>query len=135
MSIQRTGFPLVLDPNDFKRTDRGMTWGIKLHEIASFGQMVYLVTTGLDGGQHVEPLDDQFDIRVTRDYGGDVRRWLTEFLLPKLNAWLGKTFPPQATDEFVPPAIDATKFQQAHQLIGSILITVAPDGTLKATAP
>jgi hypothetical protein len=136
MSIQRTGFPLILDANDFQRVDRGMRWGIKCHEIPAFGQAVYLVYQGTDGSQKQEALDDAFDIHVFNDHGGDVLRWLKERLIPRLNAWLAKVFPPKAAgdDSFV-PVIDAGPLEQAHALIGKIVITQAADGTLKASAP
>jgi hypothetical protein len=136
MSIQRTAFPLILDANDFQRIDRGMKWGIKCHEIPAFGQAVYVVYTGIDGSQKQEALDDAFDIHVFSDHGGDVRRWLKERLIPKLNAWLAKVFPPKAADDDgFTPVIGAGPLEEAHALIGKIVITVASDGTLKASAP
>lgn len=135
MSIQRTSFPLILDANDFQRTDRGIKWGIKCHEIPAFGQAVYVVFPGADGSTRQEPLDDAFDIHVFNDHGGDVRRWFKERLIPKLNAWLAKTFPAIATDTDWQPVIVPGPLEQAHALIGQLVITQAADGTLKASAP
>lgn len=132
MSIQKTPFPLVLDANDFQRTDRGVKWGIKFHEVVGMGaQAVHVVWSTAGGPQSVSTLDDSFDLRILRDYGGNVNRWLTEYLLPKLNAWLAKTFPPVAVD-FV-PVFDGSDFEKAFAAIGQIKITQAADGTLKAT--
>lgn len=136
MSIQRTAFPLVLDANDFQRVDRGMRWGIKLHEVTGMGaQTVHLVYTPIGGSQKVEELDGKFDLRIQQDFGGDVRRWLKEFVLPKLNAWLTKTFPPIAAGGDFIPVTPTDKLDEAHALIGQLVITVAADGTLKASAP
>ncbi len=132
MSIQKTGFPLVLDANDFQRIDRGVLWGIKCHEVVGMGaQTVHLVYTPQGGSQKVETLDDSFDLRINRDYGGDVVRWLTEYILPKLNAWLVKTFPP--VDDSWTPVIDSSDFEAAFAAIGRLKVTKAADGTLKAS--
>jgi hypothetical protein len=132
MSIQKSAFPLVLDANDFQRTDRGVKWGIKCHEVVGMGaQAVHLVWVPVGGSQTVETLDDSFDLRILRDYGGNVTRWLTEYLLPKLNAWLAKTFPPVA-DGFV-PVFDGSDFEKAFTAIGQIKVIQAADGTLKAS--
>jgi hypothetical protein len=134
MSIQRTAFPLVLDANDFQRIDRGMKWGIKLHETISMGvQSVHLVYVGVDGSQKVETLEDAFDLRINREFGGDVLKWLRDKILPKLNDWLTKTFPPTAIDDGFTPVIDATDFEAAFAAISKIKITVNADGTLKAS--
>ncbi|MFN7883720.1 MAG: hypothetical protein ACK5PF_12005, partial [bacterium] len=59
-----------------------------------------------------------------------------ERLIPKLNAWLAKVFPPKAADDDgFTPVIGAGPLEEAHALIGKIVITVASDGTLKASAP
>lgn len=133
MSIQKSAWPLVLEANDFQRIDRGIKWGIKFHEIVGFGQSVHLVYDNpIDGTQKVETLDDAFDIHVLQDHGGDVLRWLKERVLPKLNAWLAKMFPPKAADEPWVPTVDATKFEEAWLAVGKLKITQAADGTLKA---
>ena len=132
MSIQKTAFPLVLDSNDFQRLDRGVLWGIKLHEVTGMGaQTVHLVYTPPGQSQKVETLDDSFDLRINRDFGGDVTRWLSDYILPKLNEWLAKTFPP-VDDGFV-PVFDSTDFEAAFAAIGRLKVTKAADGTLKAS--
>lgn len=134
MSIQRTAWPLVLDANDFQRTDRGVKWGIKFHEVTGMGaQTVHLVYTPAGGSQVVETLDDSFDLRINRDFGGNVIRWLTEYILPKLNAWLAKTFPPKAAGDDWTPVIDSSKLDEAFAAVGRIKITQAADGTLSAS--
>jgi hypothetical protein len=135
MSIQRSPFPLVLDANDFQRTDRGVKWGIKFHEIIGFGQAVYLVyPSSVDGTQKVETLDDAFDIHILQDHGGDVLNWIKNRIIPKLNAWLAKMFPPISSDgEWTPAPPDATKFEEAWLAVAKIKFTTAADGTIKAS--
>jgi hypothetical protein len=129
MSIQTAGFPLVLQADDFQRTDFGIKWGIKLQRIAGFGDIVYVTWFDRDGKQNVEALDDGFDVHIL-NYGNDVTRWLKEYLIPKMNLWLSRMF--KAGDNTVPTAPDL--FQQAHTAVGKIVITVNTDGTLKASA-
>lgn len=132
MGIQYKAFPLVMDADDFQRTDRQIKWGIKFHEVSGMGaQTVHLVYTPVGGPQKNEVLDDQFDLRIHRDYGGDVTRWLKEFILPKINAWLAKTFP--ALDTGFVPDIPESKIEEAFALVKLLKITVAADGTLKAS--
>lgn len=126
MSIQSTGFPLVLQPNDFQRIDFGVKWGIKCQRIAGFGEIVYVTWFDKYGTQFQETLDDAFDIHVL-EYEGDVIDWLKKYLLPRLNAWLAKTFKAGAVVE--PDGL----FEQAHNAINSIKITVNADGTLTAS--
>lgn len=136
MSIQRTGWPLVLDADDFQRIDRGVKWGIKFHHAAgSDMQSVHIVWTIPGSAAKVETIDDGFDIHVFNDHGGDVIRWIKERLLPRLNAWLAKTFPANATNTPAPPPVDdgADKFSAAWVAVGRLQITQAPDGTLKAS--
>lgn len=130
MSIQSTGFPLVLDANDFQRTDRGVKWGIKFHEIPQFGQFIYVVYTTPEGIQKQESLEDSFDIVIETTYGGDVVRWLKERLIPRINTWLAKMFP--KTGGVAAPTL--TKFEQAFVETNRLLkITVNADGTIVAS--
>lgn len=131
MSIQTTGFPLVLDADDFQRTDWGIRWGIKCHRINGFGDAVYVTWWDKAGKQYQETLDDGFDIHVY-NYGGDVTKWLKEYLLPRLNSWLAKTFTKTTTAPAPAPA-PTDPLEAARVAIGSIVITVNADGTLKAS--
>jgi hypothetical protein len=130
MSIQKTSFPLLFDPDDLQHTHRGVTWGIKCWQpdFAGGSQVVYACVKKPGGWDSVETLDDGFDIHLNRDHGGDAMRWLTERLLPKLNAWLAVTFPAGAGE----PAPDLKPFEMAHKMIGGLRIRPGTDGTLKA---
>ena len=133
MSIQTGSFPLVLDANDFQRTDGAIRWGIKCYRINSFGDAVYVTWWDSAGKQQQEALDDAFDIHVYQ-YGGDVTKWLKEYLLPRLNAWLTKTFKAGAAPAPAPtPAPSDDLFENARVALGTIKITVNADGTLKAS--
>ena len=130
MSIQTTGFPLVLDADDFQRVDNYIRWGIKCHRINGFGDAVYVTWWDKAGKQYQETLDDAFDIHVY-EYGADVNKWLKEYLLPRLNAWLAKTFKASSAPAPAPAPVDP--LAEAIVAINKIKIVVNADGTLKAT--
>ena len=130
MSIQTTGFPLVLDADDFQRVDNYIRWGIKCHRINGFGDAVYVTWWDKAGKQYQETLDDAFDIHVY-EYGADVNKWLKEYLLPRLNAWLAKTF--KAGSAPAPAPAPTDPLAAALVAINTIKIVVNADGTLKAT--
>ena len=130
MSVQYTPGPIVINSSDFQRIDRGIHWAIKCREISNFGQAVYACVKSDSGWNIVETLDGGFDIRIESDFGGDVQKWLREYLLPALNRWLAAYFPAGAT----PPAPGpATAIERADAAIKGITIMVMPDGTLAAT--
>lgn len=138
MSIQTTAWPLVLEANDFQRIDRGIKWGIKFHEAVGAGiQSVHIVWTLPGSPAKVETIDDGFDIHILQDHGGDVLDWIRKRLLPRLNAWLAKVFPANATNTPAPPPVDegADKFTAAWAAVGRLQINQAPDGTLTASLP
>lgn len=124
----RTSAPIVFDPSaDFIRTDRGVTWGIKVTNTGDL-KMVHVFEKAGESwviGAQLAGLDwpDQLP-----QYGGNVREWFIAKVLPLLNAWLASRFPAlDAPQESDPSAeLDAL-------IVGLLKITKAADGTLKAS--
>lgn len=136
MTVQNTMGPIIMGPNDFSRVDRGITWGIKCRDIGGT-QVVIVVAKQSDGSWVLDPtmeshLDDSFDLRSSAP-GFNINNWLTEVLIPKLNAWLAKKFAPYTGGE-VPPPQAASLFEEADLAINQLLrITVQPDNTIVAS--
>lgn len=128
----RTSPPITFGPHDFQRTDRGITWGIKV-TATSDASFVMVFVKSADGewqpdrSLQAAMLDGAFENAIQR--GGPVVDWFRGTLIPKLNIWLGLKFPPLG--DAVPPT--ASYAEQADALIQGIRITVRPDGTLLAT--
>lgn len=122
MTIQADGKDVVVLSTDFQRTDGGKTWAIKCVEIPGFGQAVYAMEKTATSWKIVNTLDDSFDMRIFRDYNGDVVRWFKEYFIPKLNAWLATYI-----------TSGPTEFEQADILINSHLQFNYVDGLLVAS--
>ena len=124
----RTSAPIVFEPSkDFLRTDRGITWGIKVTNTGDL-KMVHVFEKSGDTwtvGAQLAGLD--WPDQLTQ-YGGDVREWFIAKVLPLINAWLASRFP--ALD--AAPSDDPSA-QLDRLIVGSLKITVGPDGTLKAS--
>ena len=128
----RTSAPITFGPHDFQRTDRGITWGIKVTS-TSDASFVMVFVQGADGKwlpdqTQAAQLDAAFETAISR--GGPVINWFRDVLLPKLNAWLREKFPP--LDATAPPPAPTTFPEQADALIQGLRITVHADGTLTA---
>lgn len=124
----RTSAPITFTPgSDFFRTDRGITWGIKVTVTAAVAFATVFVR-GADGTWSAEAnLDEMLDTR-----SGPVGDWMRDVLLPKLNAWLRLKFPPLGPD--APPPSPATFYEQADAAIQGLRIIAHADGTLTAEA-
>jgi hypothetical protein len=92
---------------DFVRTDRGITWGIK---VTDFGDILKVVSVCVrePGGTWtltgryapgLMMLDDGFDMHIPQHES--VIHWVRERIVPRLNLWLAAVFPP--TDGHAPP--------------------------------
>lgn len=124
----------VFGPADFQRTDRGITWGIKVTDLPGLTNVgVFLLKNGVwvFGGTVEAHLDDDLPSSVA-GVGGSMTRWFNEILLPALNKWLKVTFPAIAGG-VKPPVL--TPAEQADKLIGALQIVTNADGTLTAVAP
>lgn len=123
----RTTPEITFGPNDFKRTDRGVTWGIKVTEIAEATFVAVFVLEG-DRWTVGAMLDDGLDMNQS-EYP-DMRDWLRLKCVPNLNAWLAFKFPALGA----PPSM--SRAAQADALIQGLRITMNPaDGTLTASVP
>ena len=137
MTVQRIGGQFFIGPNDFIRTDRGITWAIFCRDAADFGQFVGVLVRDSSGqwihdGSPEANLDDGFDTTPRLQEYPDVFEWFIKVLIPRLNAWLAMKFP--AMTGGIAPPVQLTRIEQADQLINTRLsIAQKPDGTLVAT--
>lgn len=124
----RTSAPIVFEPTkDFLRTDRGVTWGIKVTNTGDL-RMVHVFEKAGEGwvvGAQLAGLDWPDQLQA---YGGDVRAWFVEKVLPLLNAWLSSRFPALSS----PPSDDPSE-QLDRLIVGALKVTQSADGTLKAS--
>lgn len=124
----RTSPEIVFGPNDFKRTDRGVTWGIK---VTATSEATFVAVLVADGPRWTmgAMLDSALDLN-TAEFP-DMNDWMQRKCLPALNAWLADKFP--ALDK---PPVAGTRAEQADMLIQGLRIAVSPvDGKLTALFP
>ena len=128
MTVRESG-PISFGPADLKRTDRGVTWGVKC-QLMDDVQRIYVFLQNTDGAWGLDSHDESVledDFRKAMTQFASVSAWFTGRFIPNLNKWLGLKFPITGT---VPTL---TQFEQADQLINAnVAITVKPDGTLLA---
>lgn len=106
MTIRTTPGPLALDSRDFQLTHDGVTVGLKLTYVQSpTGEIASLVVAEKEGAGWVlkEELMPDFSANLVKNM--TVSKWLTDLLLPKLNAWLAKRFGSAPVPDWVPPVI------------------------------
>jgi hypothetical protein len=122
---------MTFGPHDFQRTDRGITWGIKVTAMDSSFVMVFLQDADGVWRPDTSTMAAQLDPVFENAMRGrpPVLEWFRDTLIPNLNRWLAEKFPPLA----LPPA-PTTVAEQADALIQGLRITVHPDGTLTAAA-
>ena len=100
----RTSPPVTFGPGDFLRTDRGVTWGIKVTDtpdakfVSVFTRSADMVW-GIDIGEAL--LESEMDLSA--GLYPDVKDWLKKKLIPNLNAWLASSRPNVLTMWHVTP--------------------------------
>jgi len=123
----RTSAPIVFTPGkDLIRTDRGVTWGIKVTDAGDV-QAVHVFEQAGSTWTPGTTLADLGWPEQLQQHGGDMRAWFKATALPKLNAWLAQRFPPLGQGANSPSEqLDAL-------IVGSLRIATRPDGTLSAS--
>lgn len=134
MTVQYLPDPITFEGDDFVRTDRGITWGIKCRVIANMGVPQVMIFTKSAG---VWVWSENIDISVDTSVRtvADISQWWNEVFLVKLNAWLKKTFPAiePGDDPWIPESPSEDVITEIHRRINAYLkITVNADGTLEA---
>jgi hypothetical protein len=124
--IVRTGGALELDPaSDFVRTDRGVTWGVKVTDTPDIS-FVMIFVRGQDGqwtsdGSAEARIDGDFRASVGRL--GGIGAWMAQVCVPGINAWLAAKFPAGI-------GAQSTAAEQADAAIRALRVLMRPDGTL-----
>lgn len=94
MTIRTAAGPIVIDAGDFQFTHAGVTLGLKLtYSDTPVGRISSLYLAEKVGSEW--KTDKEYEMAL--EFDGELRalgvtRWITEKLLPKLNAWLAKRF-------------------------------------------
>lgn len=134
MTVQTGPGAIIVAPDDFQRTDRGITWSIQCREVGDGMQFVQTCIKGADGvwqWDSTGELDGGFETTTGWSMYGSVNEWLKQKMVPKLNSWLAVKFPAGAVP---PPPPSGDPFAQADLAINTrLVITVAADGTLVAS--
>ena len=125
--VVRTQGTVSFGSGDFFRTDRGITWGVKVTDADGMSFVMAFIKTP-EGPWAMDSLnesmiDSDFSVTVASQYGGDVAAWFRGKFVPGLNAWLAKKFPAVAPTALSPA-------EQADTMINSMRITRRADGTL-----
>lgn len=141
MAVQTKSGPIVVDADDLQFTHRGKTIAVKVRKVSWVN--VLGVVKQDDGSWKVECdlTDDLFSSDppnggdevggwVQEKAGGDMVKFVRDIIIPRLNAWLAKLFPPVVTQPGTPTG---TPVQQLQTVIGGIKFTTAADGTVKAS--
>lgn len=127
MTVQRTDGIIQMTPGkDFIRTDKGITWGIKVRDMSTFAVVVFIVVQNPDGTWSIsQTIDEAVDLNIN-NYP-TVKDYL-KTLISKIQAWLTKTF----GSNTVPPVTPkGDKFDELDALIvSSLKITTNADGSL-----
>lgn len=124
----RTSPPITFTPGqDFFRTDRGITWGIKVTSVGDI-QAVHVFEKSGDTWAVGTELAGLGWTDELKDYGGDVKTWFKAKALPRLNAWLAQRFPATSA----PPSGDPSE-QLDRLIVGTLRVQTNPDGTLSAS--
>lgn len=117
----RTSAPITFTPGqDFFRTDRGVTWGIKVTSVNDI-QMVGVFEQAGAAWNSAVVLGDL----LTIPQGESVKAWFKRVCLPILNSWLAQRFPASNTPQTPAEELDAF-------ILGNLRVSVAADGTLSA---
>lgn len=125
MTVRTSPAITFVQGQDIFRTDRGVTWGIKVTD-ANDVQAVHVFEQSGSTWIPAAVLADLGWPDELKAYGGDMRAWFKATVLPKLNAWLAQRFPPIGEVSNSPSAqLDAL-------IVGGLEITLRTDGTLKA---
>ena len=129
--IQGPGSTIVVDADDFQRTDRGVNWAIKFRDFGGY-QVCYIVVKSSAGvWEWAADIDNSFDTHIM-NYKS-VAEWVNKVLLVKLNEWLAKVFPASAVPAPVPSPVVTDTFKQAWIASKGIKIVVNADNTLTAS--
>lgn len=133
--IQGPGSVIVVDADDFQRTDRGVKWAIKFRDFGDY-PVCYIVVQDPDGvWNYAASIDNGFDTTIL-NYKS-VSEWVTKVLLVKLNEWLAVMFPATANPTPTPPPTPtptpANQFLEAWKASKGIKIVVNANNTLTAS--
>lgn len=112
---------------DFFRTDRGVTWGVKVTDFGDLDFVSVFVKSGDVWVSGIALTDADWENEMQAV--GDIKRWFVEQCLPKLNEWLAATFKPGDTK---PPALGLPE-QLDGLIVKQLRVTVNADGTLTAS--
>lgn len=121
MTVQTAGDKVIMTDADFSTTIEGLTWGVKCREVAGI-QFIFIVEKQGDVWVATTALDDAFDTR--QGQYDDMLKYIREYLLPRLNAWLKTKFG---------SGKQLTKFEQVDKLLLGLKITLGSDGTYVAS--
>ena len=104
----RPSAPIVFKPGeDFFRTDRGITWGIKVTDAGDIQAVHVFEQSGASWVVGTELAGLSWQEQVKSSYGGDMKAWFKATALPKLNAWLAQRFPPVNTPKTMSEQLDS----------------------------
>jgi hypothetical protein len=136
MTIQSTPGPIEIRPEDLQLSHRGIKVAFKIRVIA---WPVLMACVDEGGGWKVDMLlEDWADDPnpVLRSVNGDTMNWIKTVLIPKMNAWLAKIFPPMANTPSAPtapstaPKTDEEALVQIDKALASLKFSVKADGTV-----
>lgn len=137
MAIQTGEGPISITPSDLQFTHRGKKVAIKIRKL-SWPVLIACLDEG-SGWKADTILEDWADDPnpVLRTVNGDTMKWVRETLIPKINAWLLKVFPPIVSGGTTPtttaPKTDDEALAQIDAALGTLKFVAAADGTVKVT--